>query len=153
MLVSHAAIIYIVTQWLTSPAPLPGPTMLCGEHWSISWWDKKRWVVIMSTKWLLCTHHAVVFKTKILHFKVKDSVKTHSKKGKFWRTLIFLFVDNESFYYQIVLGEIQPCFHGGADTNCLKKIQVHFVHHGHNLSFRCSECSGNITRWWYGCYS
>ena len=80
MLVSHAAIIDIVTQCLTSPAPLPGPTMLCGEHWSISWWDKKRWVVIMSTKWLLCIHYAVVFKTKILHFKVKDSVKTHSKK-------------------------------------------------------------------------
>ena len=41
-------------------------------------------VVIVSTKWLLCIHHAVVFKTKILHFKVKDSLLKHTnKKGKF----------------------------------------------------------------------
>ena len=55
-------------------------------------------VVIVSTKWLLCIHDAVVFKTKILHFKVKDSLLKHTnKKGKFSRTLIFLFVDKEAF--------------------------------------------------------
>ena len=104
-------------------------------------------VVVVSTKWLLCIHRAVVFKTKILHFKVKDSLLKHTnKKGKFERTLIFLFVDKESFYCKIVLGEIQPCFHGGADANFLKNVQVQFIHHGHNLSFLCSERSGNITR-------
>lgn len=106
-----------------------------------------RHVAIVSTKWLLCMHRAVVFKTKILHFKMKDSLLKHTnKKGKFQRTLIFLFVDKESFYYEIVLGEIQPCFHKGADANFLKNVRVHFVHHGHNLSFLCSERSGNITR-------
>ena len=53
-----------------------------------------------STKWLAHVHHVVVFKTKVLHFKIESTpVKdTNGKKKKFKRMLSFLFVDKRKLF-------------------------------------------------------
>ena len=52
-----------------------------------------------STKWLAHVHHVVVFKTKVLHFKIESTpVKDKWKKKKFKRMLSFLFVDKRKLF-------------------------------------------------------
>ena len=47
------------------------------------------------------SHHVMVFKTKVSHFRYKNTpFKDTNGKGKFKRILIFLFVDKESFWLQ-----------------------------------------------------
>ena len=44
-------------------------------------------------------YHAVVFKTKVLHFKVENTPTKDTKvKGKFKRILSFLFVDKRKLF-------------------------------------------------------
>ena len=58
-----------------------------------------------STKWLARVHHVVVFKTKVLHFKIENRpIKDTYRKRTFKRMLRFLFVDK----LEIVFWGIQP---------------------------------------------
>ena len=72
-------------------------------------WGKKRiWHLSKcypSTKWL-ASIHVVVFKTKVLHFKIENTpIKDTNGKRKFKRMLSFLRIR-----YDIVFRGIQPCF-------------------------------------------
>ena len=52
-----------------------------------------------STKWLAGVHHVVVFKTKVLHFKIENTpIKDTNGKRKFKRMLSFLFVDKRKLF-------------------------------------------------------
>ena len=79
-----------------SPIP-PFPTKV--EWLTTKWVGKKRiWHLSkcrpLSTKWLARVHQVVVFKTKVLHFKIENtSIKETNGKRKFKRMLSFLFVD------------------------------------------------------------
>ena len=64
-------------------------------------------------------HHAVVFKTKVLHFKTENTpIKDTNGKRKFNGMLSFLFVDKRKHFAikMVVFRKIQPCFvlHGGS---------------------------------------
>ena len=64
-------------------------------------------------------HHAVVFKTKVLHFKTENTpIKDTNGKRKFNGMLSFLFVDKRKLFAikMVVFRRIQPCFilHGGS---------------------------------------
>ena len=51
-----------------------------------------------STEWLTRFHHVVVFKTKVLHFKIENTpIKDTNGKRKFKRMLSFLFVNKQRF--------------------------------------------------------
>ena len=66
-----------------------------------------------STKWLARVHHVVVFKTKVLHFKIENTpIKDTNGKRKFKRMLSFLFVGKRKLFAMtlIVFRGIQPCF-------------------------------------------
>ena len=83
-----------------SPIP-PSPTKL---KWSTTYgaWKKRIWHLRRchpSTKWLARVHHAVVFKTKVLHFKIENTpIKDTSGKREFKRILRFLFVDKRELF-------------------------------------------------------
>ena len=67
------------------------------------WRKKKRiWHLCKchpSTKWLVRVHDVVVFKTKVLHFKIENtSIKETNGKRKFKRMLSFLFVDKRNLW-------------------------------------------------------
>ena len=68
-----------------------------------------------STKWLARVHHVVVFKTKVLHFKIENTpINDTNGKGKFKECSISFLRTSGSFLL-IVFREIQPCFlHCGA---------------------------------------
>ena len=52
-----------------------------------------------STKWPPSVEHAVIFKTKFLHFKVENTpIRLTNGKRKFKRMLIFLFVDKRELF-------------------------------------------------------
>ena len=52
-----------------------------------------------STKWLAHVHHVVVFRTKLMHFKIENTpTKDTNGKKKFKRMLIFLFVDKRKLF-------------------------------------------------------
>jgi len=52
-----------------------------------------------STKWLARVHDVVVFKSKVLHFKIENTpIKGTSGKRKFKRMLRFLFVDKRELF-------------------------------------------------------
>ena len=66
-------------------------------------WGKKRiWHLSKchrSTEWLTRFHHVVVFKTKVLHFKIENTpIKDTNGKRKFKRMLSFLFVDKRKLF-------------------------------------------------------
>ena len=66
-------------------------------------WEKKQiWHLCKchpSTKWLSRDHDVVVFKTKVLHFKIKNTpIKDTNGKKKFKRMLSFLFVDKRKLF-------------------------------------------------------
>ena len=66
-------------------------------------WGKKRiWHLCKchpSTKWLARDHDVVVFKTKVLHFKIENTpIKDTNGKRKFKRMLSFLFVDKRKLF-------------------------------------------------------
>ena len=80
----------------------------------------------------------VVFKTKVLHFKIENTpIKDTSERKKFKRMLSF-FGQTKAFRYEIVFRGIQPCFlHGGSErlacfeptkaARFLKTLEVHSV--------------------------
>ena len=85
-------------------------------------WEKKRiWHLsqrLSSAKWLARVHNVLVFKTKVLHFKIENTpIKDTNEKRKFKRMLSFFFCgQTKAFHYEIVFRGIQPCFlKGGSD--------------------------------------
>ena len=93
-----------------------------------------------STKWLAHVHHVVVFKTKVLHFKIESTpVKDTNGKKKVQKNAQFpLCGQTKAFRYEIVFRGIQPCFlHGGSErlacfeptkaARFLKTLEVHSV--------------------------
>ena len=66
-----------------------------------------------STKWLARVHHVVVFKTKVLHFKIENTpIKDTNEKRKFKRMLSFLSVGKRgrAFRYEVVVSRNSTLF-------------------------------------------
>ena len=97
-----------------------------------------------STKWLLrwWPWPCRCFKTRVLHFKVKNTpLKDKKWKKKVQKNAQLSFCgEREAFHQEIVLRGIQPCFlHGGAhglfwnatkSAKFLLNFQVHFALYG-----------------------
>ena len=91
-----------------------------------------------STKWLARVHHVVVFKTKVLHFKIENApTKDTSGKRKFKRVLRFLFVDKRGLFamkfsfeeFNLICfpqggSERLACFEPTKAARFLKKLEV-----------------------------
>ena len=95
-------ILPIQTKSVKSPIPY-SPTNVqwsCQPFWGCG--KKRIWHLCKchpSTKWLARVHHLVVFKTKILHFKMENTpIKDTNGKRKFKRMLSFLFVDKRKLF-------------------------------------------------------
>ena len=108
-------ILPIQTKSVKSPTP-HSPTNVQWSCQPFRGWGKKRiWHLSEchpSTKWLARVHHVVVFKTKVLHFKIENTpIKDTNGKKSFKRMLSFLFCgQTKAFRYDIAFRGIQPCF-------------------------------------------
>ena len=85
-----------------SPVP-PSPTNVQWSYQPLRGWGKKQiWHLSKchpSTKWPACVHHVVVFKTKVLYFKIENTpMKDTNGKRKFKRMLSFLFLDKRKLF-------------------------------------------------------
>ena len=96
-------ILPVQTKSVKSPIPLSSTNV----QWSCQpfrGWGKKRiWHLCQkchpSTRWLARVHDVVVFKTKVLHFKIENTpIKDTNGKRKFKRMLSFLFVDKRKLF-------------------------------------------------------
>ena len=96
-------ILPVQTKSVKSPIP--------HSHTNVEWscqpfrgWGKKQiWHLCQkchpSTKWLARVHDVVIFKTKVLHFKIENTpIKDTNGKRKFKRMLSFLFVDKRKLF-------------------------------------------------------
>ena len=95
-------ILQIQTKSVKSPTP-HSPTNVQWSCQPFRGWGKKRiWHLSKchrSTEWLTRFHHVVVFKTKVLHFKIENTpIKDTNGKRKFKRMLSFLFVDKRKLF-------------------------------------------------------
>ena len=94
----------ILPQTKSVKSPLPhSPTNVQWSCQPFRGWGKKRiWHLCKchpSTKWLARVHDVVVFKTKVLHFKIENTpIKDTNGKRKFKRMLSFLFVDKRKLF-------------------------------------------------------
>ena len=94
----------ILPQTKSVKSPLPhSPTNVQWSCQPFRGWGKKRiWHLSKchrSTEWLTRFHHVVVFKTKVLHFKIENTpIKDTNGKRKFKRMLSFLFVDKQKLF-------------------------------------------------------
>ena len=94
-------ILQIQTKSVKSPTP-HSPTNVQWSCQPFRGWGKKRiWHLSKchrSTEWLTRFHHVVVFKTKVLHFKIENTpIKDTNGKRKFKRMLSFLLRTKKSF--------------------------------------------------------
>ena len=95
-------ILPIQTKSVKSPTP-HSPTNVQWSCQPFRGWGKKRiWHLCKchpATKWLARVHDVVVFKTKVLHFKIENTpIKDTNGKRKFKRMLSFLFVDKRKLF-------------------------------------------------------
>ena len=95
-------ILPVQTKSVKSPIPHP-PTNVQWSCQPFRGWGKKQiWHLCEchpSTKWLARDHDVVVFKTKVLHFKIENTpIKDTNGKRKFKRMLSFLFVDKRKLF-------------------------------------------------------
>ena len=104
------------------PLPSHSPTNV---QWSCQpfrgWGRKRMWHLSKChppTKWLARVYHVVVFKTKVLHFKIENiPIKDTNGKRKFKRMLSFLFVDKRKlFAMKLSFEEFKLVLHGSADV-------------------------------------
>ena len=104
----------------TKSVKWPIPDSPTNVQWSCQpfrGWGKKRiWHCSKchpSTKWLARVHHVVVFKTKVLHFKIENTpIKDTNGKRKFKRMLSFLFVDKRKLFAMgLSFWEFNPVFY------------------------------------------
>ena len=74
--------------------------------------------VIHQKKWLVHVHHVVVFKTKVLHFKIENMLIKDRWKEKVQKSTQFPFCgQTKDSRYEIVFRGIQPSFlHGGSEN-------------------------------------
>ena len=86
-------------------------------------------------------HHVVVFKTKVLHFKIENTpIKDTNGKRKFKRMLSFLFVDKRKLFamklsfeeFNLVFYTADgtlglACFESTKAPRFLKTLEVHSV--------------------------
>ena len=97
------------------------------------WGRKRMWHLSKChppTKWLARVYHVVVFKTKVLHFKIENiPIKDTNGKRKFKRMLSFLFVDKRKlFAMKLSFDEFKLVLHGSADVKiCFFWLRVHVV--------------------------
>ena len=94
-------ILPIQTKSVKSPTP-HSPTNVQWSCQPFRGWVKKRiWHLCKShpsTKWLVRVHDVVVFKTKVMHFKIENMpINNTNGKRKFKRMLSFPLWTNESF--------------------------------------------------------
>ena len=90
----------------TKSVKSPIPHFPTNVQWSCQpfrrWWKKWIWHLCkchLSTKWLGLIHDVVVFKTRVLHFKIENTpIKDTNGKRKFKRMLSFLFVDKRKLF-------------------------------------------------------
>ena len=99
-------ILPIQTKSVKSPTP-HSPTNVQWSCQPFRGWGKKRiWHLCKchpSTKWLARVHDVVVFKTKVLHFKIENTpIKDTNGKRKFKRMLSFLSVDKRHCLVNLV---------------------------------------------------
>ena len=96
-------ILPVQTKSVKSPIPHP-PTNVQWSCQPFRGWGKKQiWHLCQkchpSTKWLARVHDVVIFKTKVLHFKIENTpIKDTNGKRKFKRMLSFLFVDKRKLF-------------------------------------------------------
>ena len=95
-------ILPIQTKSVKSPIPY-SPTNVQWSCKPFRGWGKKRiWLLCKchpSKKWLARVHDVVLFKTKVLHFKIENTpMKETSGKRKFKRMFSFLFVDKRKLF-------------------------------------------------------
>ena len=78
-----------------------------------------------STKWLARVHHVVVFKTKVLHFKIENTpIKDTNGKRKFKRMLSFLFVDKRKLFAMTLhFEEFNLVFYGSERLACFEQTR------------------------------
>ena len=129
----------IQTKSVESPIP-HSPTIVQWSCQPFRGWGKKRiWHLSKchrSTEWLTRFHHVVVFKTKVLHFKIENTPIWHKWKEKVQKNAQFSFCgQTKAFRYEIVFRGIQP--HGGSErlacfeptkaARFLKTLEVHSV--------------------------
>ena len=71
-------------------------------------------------------HHDVVFKIKVLHFKLENtSIKDVNGKRKFKRMLSFFFCgQTKAFCYEIAFRGIQPCFLAAERLACFQQTKA-----------------------------
>ena len=118
-------ILPIQTKSVKSPIP-HSPT---NAQWSCQpfrGWGKKRiWHLCKcrpSTKWLARDHDVVVFKTKVLHFKIENTpIKDTNGKRRFKRMLSFFFVDKRKLFAMILpFEEFNLIFYGSEGLACFE---------------------------------
>ena len=95
-------ILPIQTKSVKSPTP-HSPTNVQWSCQPFRGWVKKRiWHLCKShpsTKWLVRVHDVVVFKTKVMHFKIENMLINNTNgKRKFKRMLSFPFADKRKFF-------------------------------------------------------
>ena len=96
-------ILPVQTKSVKSPIPHP-PTNVQWSCQPFRGWGKKQiWHLCQkchpSTKWLARVHDVVIFKTKVLHFKIENTpIKDTNGKRKFKRMLSFLFVGKRQLF-------------------------------------------------------
>ena len=118
-------ILPIQTKSVKSPTP-HSPTNVQWSCQPFRGWGKKRiWHCSKchpSTKWLARVHHVVVFKTKVLHFKIENTpIKDTNGKRKFKRMLSFLFVDKRKFFaITLSLEGFNLAFYGSERLACFQ---------------------------------
>ena len=113
----------------TKSVKWPIPDSPTNVQWSCQpfrGWGKKRiWHLCKchpSTKWLARVHHVVVFKTKVLHFKIENTpIKDTNGKRKFKRMLSFLSVDKRKlFAMTLSFEEFNLVFYGSEHLACFE---------------------------------
>ena len=92
-----------------------------------------------STKWLARVHHVVVFKTKVLHFKIENTpIKDTNGKRKFKRMLSFLFASLPRSHFLDVTQRSPKSSRsfGGALRDIQKRLRGRLPFCGQTRTFR-----------------
>ena len=92
----------ILTQTKSSIPPSPPPPKKSHGQPNKGWEKRRIWYLSKchpSTKWLARVHQVVVFKTKVLYFKIENTpIKDPNGMRKFKRMLSFLSVDKRQLF-------------------------------------------------------
>ena len=131
---------FLTPEFAQAKPPTPSPTKSNGQtHMG---WERSRWIWYLSrcnpsTKWLARVHHVVVFKTKVLHFKIENTpIKETKWKQKVQKSAqIPCWGQTRALRYEIVFlfrflhggSECLACFEPTEAARFLKKLELHSV--------------------------